>query len=104
MKTLPELKKEIVADENLRKAYSEAIRAGKTAEFLKAQGCDATVEDLKEFLLKDMNGELPDDELDNVAGGGRCGTVDCLYCGQPVGKLFAKDGMHPECVNRIMFS
>ena len=43
--------------------------AGKTPEFLKEKDCEATAEELTVFLKNRSNGELSDDELDNVAGG-----------------------------------
>ena len=70
MKTLQELYKEIIASEELKTAFVEAAKAGKTVEFLKAQGCEATTEELAVFLKKQTSGELSDEELDNVAGGG----------------------------------
>ena len=105
MKTLKELKKEITGNEELRKAYSEAIRSGKTTEFLKAQGVDATEEDLKAFL-KNGSGEISDEELDNVAGGG-CGSTGgeemgkCIYCGSPMKMSEQRDGMHPDCYKKF---
>lgn len=46
-------------------------------EFLKAQGVDATAEEVTDFL-KSQTGELSDEELDNVAGGG-CGNEPSPY-------------------------
>ncbi len=100
MKTLEELYKEAVADETLKKAWSEALANGKAAEFLKANGCDATEEEAKAYLAKKNNGEISDEELDNVAGGG-CGTdtKNCLYCRNPItGKEVS--GMHEGCYKR----
>ena len=41
------------------------------ADFLKAQGCDATEDDLKVFFEEKAKGDKPlsEDELENVAGG-----------------------------------
>ena len=69
MKSLQDLYKEIIANEELKKAFMEAAKAGKVLEFIKAQGCETTEEELKAFLSK-QSGELSDDELDNAAGGG----------------------------------
>ncbi|MBQ7656869.1 MAG: hypothetical protein IJS41_10235 [Clostridia bacterium] len=78
MKTLQELYKEIIASEELKTAFVEAAKAGKTVEFLKAQGCEATTEELAVFL-KSQTGKLSDEELDNVAGGKCSGqSVDIL--------------------------
>ena len=43
------------------------------ADFLKAQGVEAMVEEVTAFL-KSQTGELSDEELDNAAGGG-CNTA-----------------------------
>ena len=69
MKTLQELYSEIIASEELKAAFAEAAKSGKTAEFLKAQGVEATAEELAAFLKSRPGGELSDEELDNVAGG-----------------------------------
>ena len=69
MKTLQDLYKEIINSDELKKAFLEAAKAGKALEFIKAQGCETTEEELKAFLSK-QSGELSDDELDNAAGGG----------------------------------
>ena len=68
MKTLQELYKEIINSDELKIAFTEAAKAGKALEFIKAQGCETTEEELKAFLSK-QSGELSDDELDNAAGG-----------------------------------
>ena len=73
MKTLQELYNEIIGSEELKAAFAEAAKGGKVAEFLKAHGCEATPEELTAFLKSQKSGELPDEELDNVAGG--CDTA-----------------------------
>lgn len=80
MKTLQELYKEIIASGELKAAFTEAAKGGKVTEFLKAQGVDATAEEVTAFL-KSQTGELSDEELDNAAGGG-CNTstgYEALY-------------------------
>ncbi len=68
---LEELYTKTMSDEALKKAYVDAASEGKLAEFLKANGCETTEEELKAFLDAKQNktGELEDDELDQVAGG-----------------------------------
>ena len=68
MKTLQELYKEIINSDELKKAFTEAAKAGEALEFIKVHGCETTEEELKAFLSK-QSGELSDDELDNAAGG-----------------------------------
>ena len=70
MKTLKELYTEIIGSDELKKAYLEAAKGGKIAEFLKVHGCEATAEEIKAFLKERSNQQLSDDELDSVAGGG----------------------------------
>ena len=69
MKTLQQLYTKILSSDELKKAYAEAAKDGKMAEFLKAQGCEATVEELAAFLKDQTTGEISDEELDNVGGG-----------------------------------
>ena len=64
MKTLQDLYNEIAASAELRSAYSKAIKAGEVPEFLKAQGCNATDEEVRAFLSSETFGELSDNELD----------------------------------------
>ena len=73
MKTLQELYNEITASDELKAAFADAAKGGKAAEFLKAQGCEATAEELAAFLKGQKSGELSDEELDNVGGG--CDTA-----------------------------
>ena len=96
-KTLQELYSEIMASDELKKEYFATANDGKVDEFLSSHGCDATAEQLGEFLKNPANlpqGELADDELDSVAGGtcykqGRpvvtvlnsCNYWTCDYCG-----------------------
>ncbi len=77
--TLKEIYTKIISDENLEKAFSEAKRNGKLAEFLAENECEASLEEAEAFLISGQgkngelaDGELDDDELDDVAGGG-CG-------------------------------
>ena len=90
MKTLQEMYNEIIADEELKKAFLEAAENGKIVEFAQAQGCEASPEEITAFAEKAMgktseNGVLSDEELENVAGG--CGSkkqqkfVYCEHCG-----------------------
>lgn len=75
MKTLQELYKEIIVNEELKAAFLEAAKNGKTLEYLRKQGCETTAEELKTMLSAKGSGEVSDEELDSVAGGG---------CGDPV--------------------
>lgn len=77
MKTLNELYAEVMADENLQNEYIQAAESSKTEGFLKAHGCEATLEEFDEFMkdAERISGELSDDELENVAAGKKCMTI-----------------------------
>ena len=82
----------------------EKAKQAKSAEELlaiaKENGIEATEEEAKQYFaqLHSATGELSDDELDNVSGGGcnkgdgrlvvtigySCGNWACKYCGQKV--------------------
>ena len=74
MKTLQELFDEIMGSDELKRAFVEALKATSVEDFLKQNGCDATVEELAEFLeakaaSEDAPMELSEDVLAAVAGG-----------------------------------
>ncbi len=73
MKTLQDLYEEVKKSDDLKKALADAVKAGKVTEFLKANGCDATAEELKEFVAEKANRDKPidlsEEELENIAGG-----------------------------------
>ena len=75
MKTLEDLYKEILADQELKAQCGEAIKAQKLDEFLKAHECEATMEEVKAFL--ESKKEVAADELGDVAGGG-CNVPEIL--------------------------
>ena len=69
--TIEALYKRIIASDELKSAFVEAVKAQKLDEFLKSQGCDAAGAEIMDFLksLQKAEGELADDELNSVAGG-----------------------------------
>ena len=71
MKTIQELYTEIMASKELKAQFIEAAKAGKQEEFLKAHGCEATLEEVKAFLEVKQNEDAPLslDQLENAAGG-----------------------------------
>ena len=83
MKTIEEFYKEILADSDLKAQCAEAIRGGKLDEFLKAQSCAATADEIKAFLdsKNEASKEVSFDELDSTAGGGCAEDVLCSICG-----------------------
>ena len=81
MKTLEELYNEILADEGLKEQLKAAAKENKVEEFFKAHGCEATIEEVKEFI--NSKKEVSLDELDSAAGG--CTTDGALLSGLSLG-------------------
>lgn len=77
--TIEALYKRIIASDELKSAFIEAVKAQKLDEFLKSQGCDAAGAEIMDFLksLRKGEGELADDELNSVAGG--CTSTEAIY-------------------------
>ncbi len=71
--TLQEIYDKVMASDELKKSFAEAAQdKGKLEAWLKANGSDATVEQVGEFLKSksgQTSGEVSDDELESVAGG-----------------------------------
>lgn len=78
MKTLEELYKEIIGSEELKTAFSQAVKENKLEDFMKAKGCEASEQEAMDFLKEKNRKEenLTDEELDSVAGGGCDAVVD----------------------------
>lgn len=69
MKTIEELYKEVLASEELKKEFL-TLKPDTVEDFLKAHGCDATLDELKAFFeAKKEANELAEEELSQVAGG-----------------------------------
>ena len=71
--TIQEAYKKITSSEDLKKKAMEALKAGKADEFLKEQGIDFTVDQIKDYLQRKKSGELSKAELDMATGG--CGEI-----------------------------
>ena len=69
MKTLEDLYKEVMASEDLKKAFAQAAKDKKVADFLKTQGCEATEDEFKAFLTEKAKDDkaLSEEDLENVA-------------------------------------
>jgi len=80
MKTIQELYNEIMASQELKAQFIEAAKAGKQEEFLKAHGCEATLEEVRAFLEAKQSEDAPlsFDDLENAAGGA-CDTKEETY-------------------------
>ena len=77
MKTLQDLYKEVMASDELKAAFAQAAKDKKVADFLKANGCDATEEEFKTFLAEKAGSDkaLSEEDLENVAGGSFLGLL-----------------------------
>ena len=70
--TLKEAYNKVLSDESFKDSFAESAKTVETlAEWLKEKEIDATVDDVRSFLAErsKVSGELPDDELEAVAGG-----------------------------------
>ena len=78
MKTIQVLYDEIMANQELKEKFLEAAKAGKQEAFLKEHGCEATMEEVAEFLKAktDEDAPLSLDELENSAGGACKNTMN----------------------------
>ena len=70
MKSIEELYKEVMENEALKAEFATAYREGNVSEFLKKHDCDATAEEVSEYVNGVKDEALSLDDLDNVAGGG----------------------------------
>ena len=71
-------------NEKLLEKAKDAKNAEELVAIAKENGIELTAEEAKSYFAKlnSKTGELNDDELDNVAGGRKCGTI--YYNDQPV--------------------
>lgn len=79
--TIEALYKRIIASDELKSAFVEAVKAQKLGDFLKSQGCEATGAEAIDFLksLRKGEGELADDELSAVARRLQLNRGDIFY-------------------------
>ena len=71
MKNIEALYKEVMENEALKAEFATAYREGNVSEFLKKHDCDATAEEVSEYVNGVKDEALSLDDLDNVAGGGK---------------------------------
>ena len=77
MKSIEELYKEVMNDEALKAEFITAYKEGTVGDFLEAHDCDATVEEVEEYVKGQQDEELSLDDLGSVAGGGCGDTASC---------------------------
>ena len=89
MKTMQELYDEIFANDELKKAFAEAMKANKLEDFLKEHGCESTEEEVREFIetkaAADSPIELSEDELKHIAAGSGIHSETCYCTGKTCG-------------------
>ena len=89
MKTIQELYSGIIASDEQKKAFTEAMKAGKLEDFLKAHDCEATAEEVKEYIetkaSEDAPMELSDNELKHVAAASGIHSDTCRCTGNTCG-------------------
>ena len=72
MATIEELYKQVLSDDAEKATFAEAAQTAEGLQaFLAEHGCEASLEEVGEFLKakQAQQGELADEELDSVAGG-----------------------------------
>ena len=73
MKTLQDLYNEIMGNDDLKKEFVGAMKNDGIKAFLEAQGCDASLEEVDEFLKGKASEKgslkISEDELSKIAGG-----------------------------------
>ena len=72
MKTIEQFYNEIIASEELKKKLAAVSSAQNLDEFLKENEVEGTKEEFKEYVVEKAktSGELTDEQLEAVAGGG----------------------------------
>ena len=58
MKSVKDLYEEIIVSEELKQKLEEAVKEKRVEDFLREQGCDATLDELEAFLRK--HGKRPE--------------------------------------------
>ena len=81
--TIKEAYDKIKSSDELKKKAIAAFKEGKVDEFLKENGFDITMDQIKEFASKYKEDALSKEELDLATGGGcesdSCDVTDWLY-------------------------
>lgn len=99
--TIEALYSKVIGSEELKAAFVAAVKEKKIAEFLKEQGCEATEAEVAEFLKSKQGaeGEVADEELDAVAGGG-CNTTETFFSCITVGVYCAVEAIKSATMDK----
>ena len=89
MKTIQELYGEVIASDELKQAFVEAMKANKLEDFLRAHDCEATTEEVREFIEAKAGADTPielnDSEIKHVAAGSGIHSETCYCTGKTCG-------------------
>ncbi len=80
MKSLDALYEEIQGSDELKKEFVTAYKEGSIEDFLKKNDCDASAEDVKDYLDGLKESAVSDDDLDKVSGGCGSGSSESCLC------------------------
>lgn len=69
MKTIDELYKEVMGNEELKEEFLAAVQNNTGGAFLKNHGCEASLPEVMEYINGLKTVELSEDDLETVAGG-----------------------------------
>ena len=69
MKTLDELYKSMKSDKAVRLRFTQAVKNGTVAAFLKDNNCQASEKDAIAYLNNGRSSALAEEDLENVTGG-----------------------------------
>ena len=85
MATLEEVYQQVLGDDGERAAFVEAAKAGTVQAFAAERGCQATEQEVADFLkeVSTREGELSEAELEGVAGG--CNNSEAFVSVMSVG-------------------
>ena len=100
MKTIEQFFNEVIANKELAEKLAGIQDEQKLAEFLKENEVDCTTEQFKALMIEiaKQSGEIPEDELDAVAGGSVLGQLAAIAL--PVWSQDIQD--HPERISDEM--
>ena len=100
MKTIEQFLNEVIANKELAEKLAGIQDEQKLAEFLKENEVDCTAEQFKALMIEiaKQSGEIPEEELDAVAGGSVLGQLAAIAL--PVWSQDIQD--HPERISDEM--
>ena len=100
MKTIEQFLNEVIANKELAEKLAGIQDEQKLGEFLKENEVDCTTEQFKALMIEiaKQSGEIPEEELDAVAGGSVLGQIAAIAL--PLAGQYLQD--HPEQISDEM--